>query len=61
MSANEILEKIEETIATYEEEIVKMDEFIEFFPESEAIAMIRKEEFEGFIEVLKDIIEEFDD
>ncbi len=58
---NEILEKIEETIATYEEEIVKMDEFIEFFPESEAMAMIRKEEFEGFIEVLKDIIEEFDD
>jgi hypothetical protein len=58
---NEILEKIEETIAIYEEEIVKMDEFIEFFPESEAMAMIRKEEFEGFIEVLKDIIEEFDD
>lgn len=58
---NEILEKIEETIATYEEEIVKMDEFIEFFPESEAMAMIRKEEFEWFIEVLKDIIEEFDD
>ena len=58
---NEILEKIEETIAIYEEEIVKMDEFIEFFPESEAMAMIRKEEFEGFIDVLKDIIEEFDD
>ena len=58
---NEIIEKIEETIAIYEEEIVKMDEFIEFFPESEAMAMIRKEEFEGFIEVLKDIIEEFDD
>ena len=58
---NEILEKIEETIENYEEEIVKMDEFIEFFPESEAMAMIRKEEFEGFIEVLKEIIEEFND
>jgi len=55
----EIIERLKEVKYSLQDELSNNDDFIEFFPESEAIIAIKNDQITEFIEYLDEIIEEF--
>ena len=58
---DEILERLQKTIEILVEEIAKLDDLIEMFPELEVECLIKKDAYEESIEQIEEIIEDFSD
>jgi len=56
---NEIIEILEEKVRYYHEEIYKLDDLVEYFPDFLVEATIKKDQLEEIIEDLEEIIEDF--
>ena len=55
---DEIIEKLYGVINHYEDELEKLSEFQDFFPEMAAEIALRREEIEGFIETIDEILDD---
>lgn len=55
----DILERLETEVRSFQEEILKLDELVEFFPELAVEATVKKDQIEEIIEKLQEMIEDY--
>lgn len=56
----EIIERLQEMIYTFQENIEKLDELADYFPEFLTESMIKKDSIEEFIDSIKELIADFE-
>lgn len=56
---NDIMERLETELRSFQEEIAKLDELVEFFPELAVETTVKKDQLEEIIETIQEIIEDY--
>ncbi|MFA7287286.1 MAG: hypothetical protein WC055_00240 [Melioribacteraceae bacterium] len=55
----DILERLETEVNSFQEEIIKLDELVDYFPELAVEATVKKDQLEEIIEKIQEIIEDY--
>lgn len=55
----DILERLETEVRSFQEEILKLDELVDYFPELAVEATVKKDQLEEIIEKIQEIIEDY--